>query len=824
MLLSMGSWALGKGGDTLLRLAPNGRPTFGSSLSTAAVRPKSEQMRAESRKPARGLVRSRVVAWSGAAILAAACAPPVPLPPVEPSPHVGPASTETALFTARLGQILELADIERETVAVDFAALDDTSVLGRGWALEPGLGQAWGLGSGSTLKFRVMPGRDLRVELRCAPFHFSGSPKQTVTVSVNGHEVETLRLWRSTWNYDVRVPGELLEFGVNEIRFDYGYSAVPSNVLGDTEDGRDLAVIFDRVLFGRSSDQPAPAPSASSDGTRLQLPFSTRVSYFLELGTASSLRLGRVEPSSADRPDANLDWRLRVEAAIDGSREVRVVELGPDQLQAPIEVALPTTETGQRTRVTLAAYSDRPGRERIEGLTLDLPEVLSMDEELAARLAARAAARPSDRPLDSDRPNIIVYMIDTLRADHLGAYGYLLPTSPNIDAFAAEATLFRRAVAQSSWTKPSVVSLITGLNPQVHGVNGRKDALAQEAVTLAERLWEAGWDTAGIYTNGNLSHMGLGQGYRHYQHLREGTHRGIHVPADELNEQALLWLDRDRDRSKPFFLYLHSTDPHSPYTPPDGYLERLGLTVEDPDAGLIQNVSALRQDIVDQEQLEDLIALYDAEIAFNDEQFGLLLKALDERGLTESTMVIVVSDHGEEFFDHGWWQHGKTLYQEQLGVPLIVRFPRGEGAGEAIDGIAQHIDIVPTVLDAAGLDAPGDLQGRSLRRLLGEGKWRAPSNAISYLAVDNRVAESVTSSLGKLILHHYDIGNVEQLYDLDADPSEGKDLYARRPVLAGYLEAALKAFNLAEVMRLAPEQGEFDPEIAERLRDLGYLN
>lgn len=767
--------------------------------------------------------------------LTAGCDSSVSLPPPEQSPQVHPATSEQAPFSARLAEILPLADVETETRRIDFAALTDLSPLGSGWALEPTLGQGWGTGSRSELSFTVMPVRNLTLSLRCAPFHFAGSPRQFLTLRVNGHEVERLRLWNMMRGYTLEIPAEVLEFGPNELEFEYAHSSVPAEVLEDSDDGRHLAVLFELIRLGPKETSIAEPPTASADGTRLDLPFSTRVSYFLELGTDSRLRIGSVElldglrgdglngdGPSRERPGRDeAEWRLRLEAQVDGSDLVERVDLAPGQLDTPIEMVLPVLSTGQRARVSLAAYTSDPSPAGSAGLRLDLPEVISFDEALAARWTGSDGTEAA--PAATSQPNVLVYMIDTLRADHLGSYGYERPTSPEIDAFAADATLFRNVVAQAPWTKPAVASILTGLNPQLHGVNRRKDALSPKAVTLAEELWEDGYDTAAIYTNGNLSHMGLGQGYAHYKHLRERDSRDIHVLSDQLNVEAFEWLRR-RDRSKPFFLYLHATDPHSPYTPTQESLDRLGVEVDDLDAGLIDNVKNLRRNVVNEQQLADLIALYDAEISFNDQSFGELLDELGRQGLLDSTLIVLVSDHGEEFFDHGWWQHGKTLFQEQLGVPLIMRFPGGEGAGRVVDSLAQQVDVFPTVLDVAGITPRESLPGRSLRPLAQGDTWATPPNAISYLDLDNRTAQSVRASIGKLILHHFDVGLDELLFDPQLDPGELENLIAERPVLAGYLRTALRAFDLAQEIRLTPERGEFDAELTERLKALGYLN
>lgn len=771
-----------------------------------------------------GLTAVAGLLWVGA------CSAPPPVEPPAPSPLLRPASTTAAPYTARLAELLLLAEIESETDEIDFAQLDDGSPLLEGWSLEPTLGKAWGTGEGSELEFIVIPVRDLEISFRCSPFHYAGSERQTVTVVVNGQELERLRLWRMNRSYRVRVPASVLRLGVNRLEFRYGFAAVPNEVLEDSDDGRSLAVMWEWIRFQDDSGAVAE-PEASADRTVLHLPFSTRINYYLELGTDSALRIGGVEVWSDGETRASAGMRLRLEATVDGADQPVVVELTPEQIRGPFELPLPVETTGQRAHVALAAFrvdGARGGSPESDpgpwGLAVDLPEIVSNDTRLAARLEADPRSPAPSVARLADRPNVIVYLIDTLRSDHLGAYGYSLPTSPNIDAFASDATLFENVVAQASWTKPAVASVLTGLNPQIHGVNGRRDALSPDAETLAETLWDAGYETAAIYTNGNLSHMKLGQGFATYKHLREGKHEAIHVLSDRLHEEAMGWLDR-RETEKPFFLYLHATDPHSPYTPPKEYLDQIGQTVDDPSVGLIENVKELRRHQSDPQDLEDLVALYDAEIAFNDHHFGRLIEELKRRGLYDSSLIVLLSDHGEEFFDHGWWQHGKTLYAEQLAVPLIVRFPGGYARGTSVDSIAQQIDLFPTILRAAGVEVPEVLPGRSLLpRGDGARNVGAPIHAVSYLDLDDRRAESVTTAEGKLILHHYDLGKGQLLFDLMADRGETDNLWDRRPVLSGYLLSALRAFNLAHDRRLTPEQGEFDEELTERLKALGYLN
>jgi arylsulfatase A-like enzyme len=735
-----------------------------------------------------------------------------------PSPFLVPTSVESPAFSARLPELLPVAQVDREVAAVDFAELGDAEpLLFEGWSLEPDLGAAWGTGGVSSLDFAVVPARDLVLRLRCAPFHYRRSPRQTVTVVVNGQEIDSIRLWRMTRSYSVDVPAQALTTGLNRLEFRYSFSAVPAEVVGDPVDTRSLAVMWRSIrLVDRDADvQP---PRASPDGTRLDLPFASKVNYYLRLGSDSALRVASVDVWGDEGAVLADDIRLRLEATVDPGLDVRVVELAPARLDGPFEFVLPVDTAGQLARLSIAAYRLDGRATGVQGLTLDLPEVVSRDPALAPDAPVQVAGT-GRRPVD--RPNILVYMVDTLRADHLGVYGYEVPTSPNIDRFATDATLFGRSLAQTSWTRPAVASVFTGLHPQAHGTNGRLDALSQDAETVAEMLSGVGYETAAIFTNANLFNTGLDQGFDTYLYLREGAHDATYVLSDELHDMAVQWLDK-RERDRPFFLYLHAADPHSPYTPPPGFLERIGKRVENPEVGLLDNVAELEREVVDEARLADLVALYDAEIAFNDHSFGRLLEELRRRGLYDTTMIVLVSDHGEEFFDHGWWQHGKTLYEEQLAVPLIIRFPGGVGAGERDDRIAQHIDLLPTMLDLAGLESPDRLEGRSLYP--GAAPRTGPVFAMSYLSVDDRVAESLTWDDAKLVLHHYDHPWGRLLFDLSSDPGETVNLWSERPVLAGYLLSSLKAFEIAQQVRLEPEAGEFDEEQIERLRALGYLN
>jgi arylsulfatase A-like enzyme len=347
------------------------------------------------------------------------------------------------------------------------------------------------------------------------------------------------------------------------------------------------------------------------------------------------------------------------------------------------------------------------------------------------------------------RPNVLLISIDTLRADRLGCYGYPKPTTPTLDALAREGVLFERAVAPTSWTLPSHVTMLTGLPISVHGACderlwARKDAHGRlvpppvRGASVAESLRRVGYRTAGFYTFGFLDDaFGFGAGFETWERLghtlfsNEATReelRALRMAGDaegarllfeehaelldarrrstpEIVDRANAWLERHaRDRaSEPYFLFLHLFDVHDPYTAPPGF-DRFGDpgyagTVDGAIAGDRYPCEDGLPPLADQQRLG---ALYDGGLAYVDAELARLFRRLEELDLDEDTLVIVTSDHGEEFFEHGGAGHRRQLYVESLHVPLILRWPAGLDAGRRVKGTVGLVDVVPTILAATG--------------------------------------------------------------------------------------------------------------------------
>jgi arylsulfatase A-like enzyme len=463
---------------------------------------------------------------------------------------------------------------------------------------------------------------------------------------------------------------------------------------------------------------------------------------------------------------------------------------------------------------------------------------------MRALRAAIAAALLTAAGCSSPPPSVIVIVIDTLRADHVGSYGYGRPTSPKLDRLAASGYVFDNAIAQSSWTTPSIGSLFTSTYPSVHGACTFTSALPASLETLATAFGRRGYQTAGI--SANFVHVtrakGFAAGFDTFAELKreargdeEAEILGL-LPADaaEVTNAALQWL-YGRPPG-PLFLYLHYMDPHSGYQPPEPYRGRFAAAgYSGPMDGSTEQLKRIArgEQHVGPADRQRLVDLYDGEIAFADEQIGRLLDYLDSTGLATDSYVIVLSDHGEELLDHGRVFHGSTLYREVIRVPLIIRPPGGAPDARRLRQVVQLIDLGPTILALTGEPDSRPTQGRSFASLLGAGaisSW--PGLAYSELFEDPlvdaqlytkiHIAALTTERLSYLARRD---GGAE-LYDPQTDPAENASLAATEgegaaEAARGLSEhvAACEAFS-----RLVGKVSDpMTPEQREQLRALGYL-
>lgn len=433
-------------------------------------------------------------------------------------------------------------------------------------------------------------------------------------------------------------------------------------------------------------------------------------------------------------------------------------------------------------------------------------------------------ARPQLRGAARDgRPSIVLVSIDTLRADHLGCYGYARDTSPTIDALARRGVLFRQAIATSSWTLPSHASMFTGLYPTRHGAARFGKQLRPEYATLAELLWQAGYATAGFTGGGFVAaSFGFDRGFDRYW-----SENVLATLNDELAAnlaRSLQWLETVGDR--PFFLFLHTYATHVPYTPPPATNIFGDPAYDGPFKtafrGREQAAYATGVHDFDAPTIRQLEALYDAGIRHTDGVLAGLVAALErQRG---DVCLILTSDHGEEFDEHGHILHSRPkLYDELLRVPLIVWCPNRPGGGRVVESPVSLVDVTPTVLELAGLPVPPGLDGISLAPALAGGALPPRAATVSEvtrsLIKEPGTLRAVRTAGEKLIVSDSD--GATELYDLADDPGETRDLQSARPESAARLSRILQA-AVGPTPRAVAARAQPDAATLERLRALGY--
>jgi arylsulfatase A-like enzyme len=496
--------------------------------------------------------------------------------------------------------------------------------------------------------------------------------------------------------------------------------------------------------------------------------------------------------------------------------------------------------------------------------------IVSVAIAFAAGVAALIASGPGFEPATAsetdERTNVLLISIDTLRSDHLGAYGNTPSPSPRLDDLARAGVVFANAYSSSSWTLPAHASLLTGLDPFAHGVLGEDDRLAPQFVTLTERLRDAGyWTGAWVGTPpfGFVgARYGLDQGfdlYRHEPHpdrfgggllarslrqLWQGSVLGRMGAASHLADSVIAWLGGARRH--PFFLFVHFYDVHSkfdglPYEAPEPYRNRFcpepigsydGCHGDLCASDRLHAMATGEAPSPAGSELDRMRCLYDGGIAFVDHEVGRILDELADAGLDEKTVIVVTSDHGEAFFEHGVPLH-VTLHDEVLRIPLIVRMPGG-AAGKRARGRVRLIDLAPTILDAVGIEAAQPIPGQGQSLLDVVLSWPAEPRAQPVLAAAYRSSSVALVEDGTKSIHNGEDRRRQgapaiERYDLASDAGERWNRAAEsgpdaRDAALERLREASEAVHHEVVDRHSSGAVELSEEERQHLRALGYLD
>ena len=581
------------------------------------------------------------------------------------------------------------------------------------------------------------------------------APRQRLSVFVNEKPASTIEVGNELAAYDVTLPASALSLGENRVRLTFRNAAAIAG-------GKRAAAAIERIEIGparalgidagateeRAFPQPAPAGFAGTKKMALSIPEASRLSYYLQVPAKAKLALSY----------ASAQPKVTIEVRVAGDRAQPVVLFQGPAGQHFTDAAWDLEAfAGEAVRIDLVS--------RGGGVAWGDPRLM---------VPGAAPAPPAKKTFD----RIYVWMIDTLRADKVSAYNPKTDVqTPNYGAFAGDATRFAWLQVPGTWSLPSQASMLTGVYPSVHKATEHESKISAQIAFAPEILKKAGFRTALFSSNGYVSSKwGFGRGFDENRNfVRENLPNG----ADYLWATAKKWILPAKAKRQ--FVYLAVIEPHVIYNPKKEFLK---LYWDKPYGGPIKPVltgiqlgkikqGTLKVNDTDKAYLE---ALHNAEITQSDTVFGTFIEDLKAAGLYDTSAVIVISDHGDEFWDHGDCGHAQGPHQELVHVPFMIRAPGLLPAGRVVQTDVEAMDLAPTLLDLAGIAAPDSMQGQSVLPIVFDETGQGPATSMTQNGTTARGIKS-----GRYRLIHSGARRIE-LFDEIEDPREHVDLFAKRPV------------------------------------------
>jgi arylsulfatase A-like enzyme len=609
-----------------------------------------------------------------------------------------------------------------------------------------------------------------------------------VSVGIGGKKIGAFEPTGQLIAHKLAVDKSVLRRGVNELKLTYDWVTEPVKQKGGSPTRLPSRIACSEIKWERLREAKAPSQTKSKG---LRMPAGSGVEFLVKLPAAARLELLGVGASGA-----SLLAQVEIENA-----PVREFSLAPDKTTASFELG-----NKQPVIARVSLYSiGKEGEVIVSAAGLDGKEASTEQKQ-----------EPKNSHLEKEllRPNIIVYLVDTLRQDSNSLYGYEKKTSPKLDAFAKEAVVFN-GVAQAPWTTPAVASIFTGLGPSQHGINGFSSALPPEANTLAELLKSTGYDTVAFSGSEAISKKALfDQGFHEFHAFK--TKQGYVGPdSPVVIDRVQKWLGKYRS-DNPLFLYVHTVDPHGPYAATKKFRAKFAKGVERESI----RVSKLLPETRDEAQ-----ALYDAEVGYSDASFGRFLKLLKKHRLYKDSMIVFISDHGEQFLEHGEWRH-KALHGEVLNIPYVVKMPSSMKIAPRIaTRYAKQIDLLPTVADLVGAEVSEQLWGQSLLPvLLGvEDGNHGRDPFYAYVTKSYKTAWNVVDHPYKLIWRHYSDHRQVFLYNLEKDPTEEQNLAESLRLRRDYMKSLIKRNRVGYKPILKQPVGVPTQELVDKMKAMGYI-
>ncbi len=657
-----------------------------------------------------------------------------------------------------------------------------------------------------------------------------------VRLSWNRHDLRTVLLPEEGLEVALSIPVEFQRYGFNffEVR--------PSHWVVDGERSIGVRCSDLRLSYEHPEIDPGAYPVSVDGASILQRPGTVVSEYFVLPGEAFLRGTGALRFESGAATD-DLDGEVALTLTDTAGRQHTVFERTLEEfVQSPefaIEYDLSSLD-GEMAGFTLS-YSVRVP----EGTAVDasgLPSLAWTDLVISGESAAPAAPDLDDL---RGRYNVFVILFDTLRADHIEPYGATDTSTPNMTALARQGVTFLNSHVNQPWTRGSVATMLTGTYPWVHDVLRNSSMLSAELPYLPEMLKAKGYKTMHVLHNSTISSpFGFIRGYDVFHPVWGGTPAESELRAlPRPEERADYTWDRfiqpflSENSDDPFFIYLHEIDPHGPYTPESpydamydtGYAGHIDLT---PTLMWLARHNRIHLSYADKEYLR---SRYRGEISFMDDYLGRLLEHMENEGLRDNTLIVFLSDHGEEFMEHGSLNHRNSLYEELLHVPMIFSLPGVIPSGRKTLSPIEMVDITPTVLDLLGFEAPAEMQGRSMLPVLASGGDSAVQRATfahKGSSHEGKAESSVRYGRWKLykktVDMYFDDHYQYELFDLDRDPGERVNLLSQHLIEGKTLRQLLRHRLNVDARAGGGSSGtvdesQLDAETVENLNALGYL-
>ena len=764
-----------------------------------------------------------------------------------PSSEAGAESAESVSLS--LSEHFATATVDRTLGSLSFEG--PSRYRSSGWNPsqdDSGRHYAWSYGRDSVIDLAVAEPapRMLRIELSPLPKN-ERIPRQRLRVLWNAHVLaERPREWRrQTLEFDV--PKNFQRRGPNRIELLPAYWVSPL-AAGVLLDPRPLGVqVWNLELIPGPGNPLSPEPTVIEKRAIVEQSPGWTVTYAFRLPQRARLRgTLKLRDTSQYRNGKKPRGRVYVAALLRGGLEKTLLEVDSSELAGGVQRELD---------IDLGEFAGQSAM-----ITLGL-SATGTQESLAASPAARVQWRNariegtqtatvrSPRVGSARGKNVLIVLFDALRADYTEPYGGDSAATPHMQLLATKGTTFANARSNATWTRPSVASLMTSLYPQTHQVVSGDRKLPSSLSYFPEILHEGGYATVAISNNGHVSKAtGFARGFdafHEYFRQRESIRRSVSDPAAQADR---VWDDFvepfvKQHRDRPFFVYLHEIDPHSPYEPPEPYdriddfeyRSNLSLGGGSVDRELrFWSTVNVRMPWLEPPDARFIRSRYAGEVAFMDQYLGRILRRLEQSGLAGQTIVVFMADHGEALGEHDYWGHQQPIYEEILRVPLIMLAPGILPAGKRVSDPVQLVDLAPTLLQLLGIDPPTPWQGHSLLAALDDRTVHEPR--FLYAKSDHSaqdtfsILDSVTLGRWKLVRKRWTLNDLDyddmRLYDLKADPGEQNNVWPSEPVVGRVLLQALDEEQRRDAERGIEAVGidEADPGLIQNLRALGYVD